>query len=96
MIAAALTDRGLVRNQNQDTVFCSVEPVGVLPDLYMVADGMGGHKAGDKASSLAVDRFVELAAKTGNEFPFEAMKKIILQVNKEVYQLIYRINIYKS
>ena len=47
MIAAALTDRGLVRNQNQDTVFCSVEPVGVLPDLYMVADGMGGHKAGD-------------------------------------------------
>ena len=36
-----------------------ITPVGNLPNLYIVADGMGGHKAGDLASSYAVQTIVE-------------------------------------
>ncbi len=62
MIACGLTDRGLVRQINEDSIFCSTEPVGIYPNLFMVADGMGGHQAGDFASSCTVDyvhRFLE-------------------------------------
>ena len=47
MNAVALTDKGRVRNSNQDTVFAENHAVGALPNLYIVADGMGGHRAGD-------------------------------------------------
>ena len=59
MLAAGLSVTGKVRPQNQDTIFVSTEPVGPLPNLFVVADGMGGHNAGDVASSLAVSLFVE-------------------------------------
>ena len=46
MKACLLTDTGLAREMNQDYLYSSEEPVGKLPDLFMVADGMGGHQAG--------------------------------------------------
>ena len=45
MRAYALTDVGRVRAMNQDYIYSSPEPVGSLPNLFLVADGMGGHKA---------------------------------------------------
>jgi len=52
--AYALTDRGCVRANNED--YCLVQPeLG----LYVLADGMGGAKAGEEASRLAVDTVVE-------------------------------------
>ncbi len=55
MKSFSLTDVGKKRKVNQDYVYQSNVPVGVLPNLYMVADGMGGHQAGDYASKLAVE-----------------------------------------
>lgn len=55
MLAAGLTDVGLSRKQNQDAIFVSAEPIGPLPNLFIVADGMGGHKAGDVASRRAIE-----------------------------------------
>ena len=46
------TDVGQKRKMNQDYVFVSKDPVGNLPNLFVVADGMGGHNAGDFASSM--------------------------------------------
>lgn len=45
---------------NQDYIFTSDIPVGPFPDLYIVADGMGGHKAGDYASRFSVQEMVKL------------------------------------
>ena len=39
---------------NQDRIFASAEPVGALPNLFIVADGMGGHAAGETAAQEAV------------------------------------------
>jgi len=46
----AISDIGSRREVNQDYVYCNDNAVGLLPNLYIVADGMGGHKAGDFAS----------------------------------------------
>jgi protein phosphatase len=59
MYAAGGTHVGLVRSQNQDNYFLCPTQIGPLPNLFIVADGMGGHKAGDIASKVAVDTFVE-------------------------------------
>lgn len=54
----SLTDTGVTREMNQDYLFASDQSVGNLPNLYIVADGMGGHKAGEYASRHTIDRVV--------------------------------------
>ena len=66
MKACALTDTGRVRTANQDYVYASVEPVGSLPNLFVVADGMGGHQAGDYASRYIVENLVSYLQYTEN------------------------------
>ncbi len=53
------TDIGRKREVNQDYVFVSDEPVGNIPNLLIVADGMGGHHAGDYASRFTVEVLAE-------------------------------------
>lgn len=55
------SDIGRIRSINEDSVFISDVPVGKLPNLYIVADGMGGYKGGEVASSSAVKYFCEFA-----------------------------------
>lgn len=62
--AAAVTNIGKVRKLNQDFVYASAEPIGNLPNLFIVADGMGGHNAGDFASKLAASTMVERIAES--------------------------------
>ncbi|MBR1568915.1 MAG: Stp1/IreP family PP2C-type Ser/Thr phosphatase [Lachnospiraceae bacterium] len=81
MLSYGKTDIGLKRSMNQDNVFYSDDPLGNLPNLYIVADGMGGHKAGDYASSYAVRRFTEFVKRCDDENPLTIMKKGIQEVN---------------
>lgn len=57
MESYGITDVGIRREVNQDYIYCNDTTIGLLPNLYIVADGMGGHKAGDFASRFSVTVF---------------------------------------
>ncbi len=61
-IASGLTDVGLQRDHNEDSYAVLTEY-----NLYIVADGMGGHRAGDVASRLATDAIAEFFRSTSQE-----------------------------
>ena len=61
-IAAGLSDVGLQREHNEDSFVVLKEY-----DLFVVADGMGGHRAGDVASKLATETITEFFRSTANE-----------------------------
>lgn len=73
------TDVGQKRKMNQDYVFVSETPVGNLQNLFVVADGMGGHNAGDYASSHAVQTLVEEIQKDAD---FNPIKVIVMPLRK--------------
>lgn len=81
----SITDKGRIRQMNQDYVFVSENPVGNLPNLFIVADGMGGHKAGDYASRYAVEVIVrEIQACKAKEPP-EIFENAIQRANEELF-----------
>lgn len=84
--SVALTDIGRRRKVNQDYVYASDKPVGNLPNLYIVADGMGGHKAGDLASSYAVRKIVEAVSRSSDVRPALILQKAIRYANYRLYE----------
>ena len=84
MKSEALSDIGKERAVNQDFVFNSDKRVGNLPNLYIVADGMGGHKAGDFASKCAVNTFIDYVEKSDLSNPVLIIKEGVSIANKAV------------
>ena len=81
MISYGKTDIGMIRSMNQDSIFFSDKSIGNLPNLYIVADGMGGHKAGDYASAHAVEWFVEYVKDCQYQNPITILKTGIAKIN---------------
>lgn len=86
MKAYAKTDIGAKRQTNQDYVFCSMQPVGSLPNLFIVADGMGGHKAGDLASRYTVEKFLETVRQSKVENPISVIEEAVRCANSALIQ----------
>jgi protein phosphatase len=63
--AFGVTDKGRIRSTNEDC-FSIQEDLG----LFVLADGMGGHNAGEVASRLAVDAIVECYRAGTDDWPF--------------------------
>lgn len=80
----SVTDIGRRRKLNQDYVYTSEAPVGQLPNLFIVADGMGGHKAGDYASKLAVTTMVGEIAESAEKDPERLLENAIGIANQRV------------
>jgi protein phosphatase len=79
--AYAKTDIGAMRKTNQDYIFCSMKPVGSLPNLFIVADGMGGHKAGDLASRYTVEEFLNVVEASESENPISIIEEAVRKSN---------------
>ena len=86
MKACALTDIGRVRSVNQDCRFATTEPIGPLSNLFIVADGMGGHKAGDRASRLLIESLTSYIRDCSARTPVEALNQGIAEANRAIYE----------
>lgn len=86
MQAYARTDIGCVRKMNQDVYFYSTEPVGPLPNLFIVADGMGGHRAGDFAARYAIDVCVDSIRSSSHTSPIKALDEAVKLANSKVFE----------
>ena len=82
----AMTDIGRTRMVNQDYVFSCLEPIGNLPNLFIVADGMGGHQAGDFASSYSVKKFLESVSLSLQKHPHKIFEDAIRYANRELIE----------
>lgn len=82
----SITDIGKVRKLNQDYVFTSDTAVGALSNLFLLADGMGGHNAGDYASRNTVETVLETVRNSTEDNPIRALRMAIEAANRNVYQ----------
>ncbi|MBE5938805.1 MAG: Stp1/IreP family PP2C-type Ser/Thr phosphatase [Lachnospiraceae bacterium] len=86
MKAFAETNIGIKRSSNQDYVFETLKSVGKLPNLFIVADGMGGHKAGEIASKSAVEAAVKKIKSSKEKDPFSIMQEAVEKANEAVVE----------
>ena len=84
MKISSLTDIGTTREMNQDYLYSSEEAVGKLPNLFLVADGMGGHKAGEFASRYVVETTVRSIEGSKEEEPIAILSEGIETANRKL------------
>ncbi|MCI1305027.1 MAG: Stp1/IreP family PP2C-type Ser/Thr phosphatase [Lachnospiraceae bacterium] len=80
------TDVGQIRKMNQDFIYTSARPIGNLPNLFVVADGMGGHNAGDYASRYGVSVLTETIKEDQNNNPVMILRAAIEAANMAVLE----------
>jgi protein phosphatase len=80
--AFSITDIGERRKINQDYVFCQNDNIGNLPNLFIVADGMGGHNAGDYASRFCVEYFTDRIKQSKLSSPVAMIEASVKETNE--------------
>lgn len=87
---AGISDLGLRRSNNQDAMTIALardlEDWKVAGHLFLVADGMGAHAAGELASKIAVDQIAHLYRKRLDMSPPAAISEAIKDANDEIHR----------
>ncbi|HEY1189300.1 MAG TPA: protein phosphatase 2C domain-containing protein [Gemmata sp.] len=88
---AALTDVGVKRSHNQDA--CAAQPAvdatgfGLQGHVFVVADGMGGHAVGEKASAKAARDIPFLYSKHARDGVISAIRRAFQEANAGIYEI---------
>ena len=82
----SMTDIGRKREINQDYVFATDATIGNLPNLLVVADGMGGHRAGDFASRFTVEVLAEEVQNSKETHPEQILGNAIQTANERLME----------
>lgn len=99
--ASGLTDAGPHRETNEDSIGCFAPPDSLALQrkgyLYVVADGLGGHNAGEVASATAVARVGEEYYSPSNHTRIEpALRNAVQAANLRIHELTHRHLEYQS
>ncbi len=86
-ISYSRTDRGRRRPKNQDYLFAGDDRIGVFPNLYIIADGMGGHESGEFASQYTVERICGEAEKDTERSMENLLEHSLRLANAELREL---------
>ena len=85
-----ITDKGKVRERNEDSVSIVANQTNEL--LLIVADGMGGHKNGEVASSIALslicDRFKNISSVGNKEDAINWIQSTVSEANMEIFKYV--------
>lgn len=88
MTCFALTDKGMVRKQNQDVCYVN-DTLAPNTVLAIVCDGMGGARSGQVASQLAVDVFVEKVTQLLQRYPAADAADLLASAKEEANKAVF-------
>lgn len=80
------TDTGKMRMLNEDCYYHTVHAIGPLDNLFIVADGMGGHNAGEVASKLAVESMMAYIGNAAEDEPGRILAEAVRHANRTVHE----------
>ncbi len=80
----SITDIGKKRKENQDYIYTRESTIGNLPNVFIVADGMGGHRAGDYASKVTVETMIAEIENSFEKNPVLIFRKAIEAANEQI------------
>ncbi|MDR1150223.1 MAG: Stp1/IreP family PP2C-type Ser/Thr phosphatase [Clostridiales bacterium] len=85
------SDIGLVREKNEDFIFVSETQIGILENLFIISDGMGGCNAGEIASEYSILFFIEYIKKNrihklNDKEILDLLKNALNYANNKVFE----------